>query len=91
MSWRVKVTGSGVVSAAGKQYQEIVVPHGEYAMTKRADGRYELTVGARLYLLAAPEGADAYLDQKILDGTLKIIEGEWPVEKAPDTPYQTMP
>ncbi len=80
MSWRVKVTGSGVVGAAGKQYQEIVVPHGEYAMTKRADGRYELTGGARIYLLAAPEniGADAYLDQKIQDGTLKIIEGEWP-------------
>ncbi len=80
MSWRVKVTGSGVVSAGGTHYPEIAVPHGEYAMTKRADGRYELTGGARLYLLAAPEniGADAYLDQKIQDGTLKIIEGEWP-------------
>ncbi len=82
MSWRVKVTGAGVVGAEGEQYQyqEIVVRHGEYAMTKRADGRYELTGGARPYLLVAPEkyGADGYLDQKIQDGTIKIIEGEWP-------------
>ena len=81
MPWRVRVTGSGVVAAEGGQYPEIKVPHGEYAMTRRIDdGRYELTGGARPYLIVAPEniGADAYLEQKIQDGTLRIIEGEWP-------------
>ena len=80
MPWRVRVTGSGVITAE-ENNQESAVPHGEYVMTKRSDGRYKLTGVARSYLVVAPEniGADTYLDQKVQDGTLQVIGGdEWP-------------
>ena len=81
MSWRVKVTGSGVVAAEGEKNQDVQIPHGEYEMSKRSDGRYELRGNARSFLIVAPEdiGAEVYLAQKVADRTLQVIGGDkWP-------------
>ncbi len=80
MTWDVRVTGSGVVAADRGDGQETRIPHGEYEMTQRLDGRYELTGQTGSYRLAAPDGigADTYVDQKIQDGTLQILTGDWP-------------
>ncbi len=79
MLCRVKVTGSGVVVYKGEDGQEHQVPRGVYTLNL-SDGRYKLTGPAGEYLIVVPEriGAEVYLEQKKIDGTLQLTEGEWP-------------
>ena len=80
MTWHVRVTGSGVVAADRGDGREIQIPHGKYSMSKRPDGRYEITGQTGSYMLVAPDriGADTYVAQKIEDGTLQILMWDWP-------------
>lgn len=80
MIWRVEVTGAGEVAAEGKHAPVIAIPNGGYTMTKRADGRYELSDERASHLLVAPKGMgpDGYIAQKIRDRSLRIVDGEWP-------------
>ena len=79
MTWRVKVTGSGVVAANRGDGQETQIPHGEYEMTMRPDGRYKIVGEAGSYILSAPDqiGAEGYIDDKVADGTIQILKGDW--------------
>ena len=83
MTCRVKVTsdfGADVVAYKGKRGLEHPVKRGEYTLAE-SEGRYTLTRDdGEEYLIVAPEGIGAgkYLDQQKANGTIQLIEGEWP-------------
>ncbi len=70
-SWKVEISGAGVVLALVGPVR-IAIPHGDYEMTRLADGNYEQRSGYTRFTLDRND-----ITQYRENGTLKI-EGVFP-------------